>query len=262
MSDLLPLDPAIRDFVLVPISVIMAITSILRGNLTKYFTTPPPPPAPPATIAAPTLVAALASQLRRNAAVLDGPSFESRRKKLVGSGGLVGEARAQLAAEKAENPMAGNPALDPANSSAMMKKQMTTILPQIGLMSFVNFAFSGFILMSLPFPLSHSFKSMMQQGVALPALSSSYVSSISWYFLNVFGLRGLLFLLVGDAAADDAKALGAQMGQGGGAGPGAPGQPVDMDKVLESEEDALVLIQHSCVCDGVEERLLQRWTSA
>jgi hypothetical protein len=260
MSDLLPLDPNIRDYVLFPISIIMAITSILRGNLTKYFSSAPPPPAPPAAggpHASPHLVAAVSSPLRRNFEVLDAAAFSARRAKLVGSSGLIGTARAALAAEKAENPMAGNPALDPAHSSAMMKKQMTTILPQIGLMSFVNFAFSGFILMSLPFPLSHSFKSMMQQGVALPSLSSSYVSSISWYFLNVFGLRGLLFLLVGEAAADDAKALGAQMGQGGGAA--AAGQPVDMDKVLETEEDALVLIQHRCICDGVEERLLRRW---
>lgn len=63
-------------------------------------------------------------------------------------------------------------------------------------MAWVSYFFSGFVLVKLPFPLTDSFKSMLQQGVFIPNLDSSYVSSLSWYFINLFGVRGLLSLFL------------------------------------------------------------------
>jgi hypothetical protein len=52
-------------------------------------------------------------------------------------------------------------------------------------------------LVKLPFPLTLGFKSMLQRGIETPDMDARWVSSLSWYFLNLFGLNGLFRLLLG-----------------------------------------------------------------
>jgi ER membrane protein complex subunit 3 len=73
---------------------------------------------------------------------------------------------------------------------------MANVLPNMLSMAWISYFFSGFIIIKLPFPLTNSFKAMLQQGIAIDNLDPSYVSSLSWYFINLFGTRGILSLVL------------------------------------------------------------------
>lgn len=56
---------------------------------------------------------------------------------------------------------------------------------------------TNWMIVKLPFPLTIRFKSMLQSGVATRDLDVRWVSSLSWYFLNLFGLQSIFGFILG-----------------------------------------------------------------
>merc|ERR1712050_235301 len=105
-----------------------------------------------------------------------------------------------------------------------------------------------------PFPLTPSFKGMLQRGINLTTLDTAYVTSMSWYFLVMFGMRGLYSIVLGaNAETDDTKMMQQQMGMGGA----QPGQQPDMNKIFAAEAENLQLVEHTWFVDNAEEKLLR-----
>lgn len=77
----------------------------------------------------------------------------------------------------------------------MMKKNLLMILSQTAIMSWIQYFYSGFILTRLPFELTIRFKQIMQRGIECNDMDVKYVSSISLYFLLLFGLHSIFSLL-------------------------------------------------------------------
>ena len=118
----------------------------------------------------------------------------------------------------------------------MMKQNMVMIVPQIAMMGWVSYFFTGFVVGKIPFPLTDRFKGMLQRGVELNGLDVGYISSLSLYFMMFFGLRGVQQLLLGENPdTDDAKVMQQQM-QGGGM------QQQDMSAIFEQEKNQLELV--------------------
>lgn len=141
-----------------------------------------------------------------------------------------------------------------------MKQNMMTVLPNMLMMGWVSFFFSGFVLVRLPFPLTERFKSMLQRGIFLSSLNVSYVSSLSWFFINLFGLRGVFALVLGadNGAVDNPDAMmAAQMSMGtggmmGGPGAGAP----DLAKIHQQEKNELEIASYANIVAQAEARIV------
>jgi len=119
---------------------------------------------------------------------------------------------------------------DPAMMEGMMgamKGNVAMMVPQTLIMGWINAFFAGFVLcmfdlpitrsliwnkkrkdeqsltpmvqplVKLPFPLTPQFKSMLQAGVGTRDLDVRWVSSISWYFLTLFGLQPVYNFILG-----------------------------------------------------------------
>lgn len=132
------------------------------------------------------------------------------------------------------------------------------------MMQGIQHFFSGFILLKMPFPLTMGFKSMFQRGVEpMNDLEPSYVSSVSWYFLVMYGLRAFFQLTMSSQATIEQREQDILLYKMGFQNAPNPNQKQDsktMAKQLrvEAENLNLFLQNHKSEFDAVERRLLGR----
>ncbi|KAF6236534.1 hypothetical protein HO173_005315 [Letharia columbiana] len=245
-------DPALFYWILFPISIVMILTGVLRHYATVLLQTTPKKQELPALREQRSLLRGI--NLRSNSSAIPSTAFASRRQYLVSA---YKDGTFLKDPENRGKP-AGNPMTDPAameGMMGMMKGNMAMMIPQTLIMGWINAFFAGFVIMKLPFPLTIRFKSMLQSGVATRDLDVRWVSSLSWYFLNLFGLQSVfIFILGNDNAANQMAQQMSQMNPGAGAGMFQPGQ--DADKMFQSEAENLEVVEHEYILKGVEDRLL------
>ncbi|KAF9664418.1 hypothetical protein SADUNF_Sadunf16G0016900 [Salix dunnii] len=235
MAEDLVLDTAIRDWVLIPLTVVMILIGILRYFVSKLMQSQQ---TPDAKIVKEGQVVVRARNLRAGANFIPAKSFRARRAYfsnevliffyfflvclvvgdwmldlLIACGRFRYMENGLLHVPKGQgqNPQA-QMFSDPNMAMDMMKKNLSMIIPQTLTFAWVNFFFSGFVAAKIPFPLTQRFRSMLQNGIDLSTVDVSYVSSRSWYFLNLFGLRGLFSLILGEENAMDDTQRMMQMG--------------------------------------------------
>lgn len=123
---------------------------------------------------------------------------------------------------------------------------------------------------------------MLQSGVMTRDLDVRWVSSLSWYFLCLFGLQSVFIFILGNdngefslvlppglplsflthppsTAASQMSQQMAQMNPAANANPFGPGQ--DPDKMFLAEAENLEVVEHYSILEGIEDRLLKTQAS-
>ncbi|XP_065838004.1 ER membrane protein complex subunit 3-like [Oscarella lobularis] len=238
MAELL-LDPDIRIWVILPIVIITLLVGVLRHYVIMLLHR-----EKRLTLEALRDGQALmrSQRLRANGHFLPGKAFVMRKDY------FNDENDGYFKKEKRESPPS-NPMGDPTMMLDMVKGNLTNLVPMMVIGGWINWTFSGFVATKVPFPLTTRFKAMLQRGVQLSTLDASWVSSASWYFLNFFGLRSVLTLILGhhEAVPDQMNFVTPSFD----AGP-------DPAKAMKAEWEALQIIKHEWKLERIEEEIIRQ----
>ncbi|KAI1329815.1 transmembrane protein [Xylariaceae sp. FL0255] len=246
-------DPQLLYWILFPITAVMILTGVLRHYASVLMATTPKPLDQKTMKEQRSMLHGIST--RNNFHVLSSPSFRTRRDYLTNAyeTGAFLKNPGQRGQPPA-NPMTDPNAMD--GMMGMMKNNMAMMIPNTLIMSWINAFFSGFVIIKLPFPITIKFKSMLQAGVATQEMDPRWMSSISWYFLCIFGLQSVFNFILGSENA--ANQMAQQMGaMGPQVNPQMFGPGVDPDKQFKTEAENLAVVEHYSVLDDVEGRLLK-----
>ena len=264
----LVLDPDIRDWVVLPLFVIIIVTGLIRQSVSNYMnvTTQQRVPVPlhvrrvQSLLASSSYLRAQYKSLIHNHVITSSQQFQQNVKYRIAllrneTTHLQGLKDQTAAAADRGDATAAAPPVDPMmdmmmkNPMSMMGNNMIFMVQNMVMMQGIQHFFSGFILLQVPFSLTIGFKSMFQKGVIdLPNLSSSYVSSVSWYFLVLYGLRSFLSLLTGTVPYEQKEQdmfVQQSLGYQNPPNPASPNGKQDHDsliKMLQNEIDHLELL--------------------
>lgn len=241
MAELL-LDPNIRGWVFLPIVVITFLVGIIRHYVSMLLTSQKKVEIQQVQDSQVMIRSRL---LRENGQYIPRSAFVMRRHFFNNE--ETGYFKTQKRAAVSQNPMT-----DPNMMTDMLKGNVTNVLPMVLIGGWINWMFSGFVTTKVPFPLTLRFKPMLQRGIELVTLDAAWVSSVSWYFLNVFGLRSIYTLVLGENnAADTSRLLQDQVS---GA---AMSMPPDPKAAFKSEWEALEIYEHNWALSGVDADLIE-----
>ncbi|XP_043472660.1 ER membrane protein complex subunit 3 [Leptopilina heterotoma] len=240
MAELL-LDPNIRGWVFLPIVVITFLVGIVRHYVSMLLASQKKIEVQQVQDSQVMMRSRL---LRENGHYISKYGFKTRKQFFNNE--ETGYFKTQKRAPVSQNPMT-----DPSMMTDMLKGNVTNVLPMVLIGGWINWMFSGFVTTKVPFPLTLRFKPMLQRGIELTTLDAAWVSSASWYFLNVFGLRSIYTLVLGENnAADTSRLLQDQVS---GA---AMSMPPDPKAAFKAEWEALEICDHNWALNGIDTTLM------
>ncbi|KAL3898721.1 MAG: hypothetical protein SGARI_006612, partial [Bacillariaceae sp.] len=259
------LDSDIRDWVVLPLFVIMVSAGLLRvhmGNLLK----PAPKDTTKVTQRAGASIRATSSLKTGAFHFLSSSKLEARKlaypellkEQVVWCENYLDEEEEAKKANEDDDDMP-----NPLAAMDGMKGNMVFMVQNMAMMQGIQFFFSGFILLKVPFHLTMGFKQMFQRGMeGLTDLDTSYVSSVSLYFLFMYGLRAFFRLVIGTPSLEtqETQKLWVKLGKKPGGGPPQASNDDNQVKALTQEADNLELMlpkQFKSNLDQVEKRLLK-----
>mmetsp|Transcript_4783 Transcript_4783/g.7239 ORF Transcript_4783/g.7239 Transcript_4783/m.7239 type:complete len:273 (-) Transcript_4783:99-917(-) len=253
MVQQLTLDPSIRNWCLFPLMVVMILVSILKHYVTSLLKGNKPNDPEDVRLRQTLL---RAQRLRINGRFITSEAYLNRRTYFISDQKEPSKDTEKGSNDGKKGALQNAPAADTAAAMSDPSKMMGPLINNAGFLAtnafmgaFSSYFMAGFVMVKIPFPLTNRFKTMLQRGVEISTLDPSYVSSLSWYMLVMFGMRSLITLFMGNE--DDQKALQAQMGMGG------PPQPMfDAKKAFNEEIMNLTITPHKYSGDYIEQRLL------
>ena len=230
------LDSGIRDWMLIPIFIVVFLAGMLRIVMSNLMDSKQEQEKNDVCVQETVL---RCQRLKSHCKVLSDQSFRNRRAYFC-------KPTTGILNKEFEN-NAVPFFMDPSSQLGMIKKNAAYGITTMLLLTWVSNFCSGCILARIPFPLTQKFRSMLQRGVELSALDVTYVSSSSLYFLMMFGMNGLLGLVMGDMNKDKIQNMAMPMMQG-------PAK--DLSKIFKAERENMELVSHKFSLNGIEEYFL------
>ncbi|EDV32405.1 uncharacterized protein Dana_GF14072 [Drosophila ananassae] len=237
MTELL-IDPDIRVWVFLPIVLITFLVGIVRHYVSILISTQKKAEITQIQDSQAMIRARL---LRENGKYLSAQSFSMRKNYFNNE--ETGYFKTQKRAPVAQN--------SSAMLTDMVKGNFINVLPMVIIGGWINWMFSGFVTTKVPFPLTLRFKPMLQRGVELASLDAAWVSSASWYFLNVFGLRSIYTLVLGENNHADQTQAQADAMTGA-----AMTMPQDPKAAFKAEWEALEITEYHSALKNIDTDML------
>lgn len=205
---ILTLDPKIKTHVLLPITIIMLLVHILREMLTVLIS-PKPQLDKMETVRENQHLQRCIISTTNSWSCLSQSEWESKKSVLVdlySKQANLNKILEETTSNDAKTNKKKSKDIDDTNEEFQnpfsqagiheflwngMKSNLLNYLPQPILLFYMSHLFRGYIVLKLPFALTSNFKSMFQSSISTPDLDVSYVTGISWYFVNLLGVEGL-----------------------------------------------------------------------
>ncbi|CAD7697380.1 unnamed protein product [Ostreobium quekettii] len=238
----LVLDRQVLVWVLIPLTMSIMLMMLLRQYAHQLMSSEAPPKTSAKEIGEAQAVSR-AHKLREQAGWIPPQAFRMRRAYFIAKDTGVFHQKAE------SKSMQEAMATDPSMMVDMLKKNLTGLIPQIVMGAWVNYFFAGFVLGKVPFSLSPRFRPMLQRGIDMSSLDVSYFTSLSYYILLLFGLRGVFSLFFREETIDDTELMRRQMNPMSAMNPG-----FDAQKAFDAERENLEVYDHTWKLQGVEER--------